>query len=138
MVVTTKLELSTKGDGQVVDLSGEVKRRVAQSGVSAGTVTVFVTATTASIGIMEHEPGLVSDLVTAMARLVPKDMTYQHNVLNNDTNGHSHTRASLMGPSLVVPVSGGQPLLGTWQSVVLVDFDSRARTREVVFQVLGE
>ena len=138
MVVTSRLELSTRGDGQVVDLSEEMKHRVAESGVAAGTVTVFVTATTASIGIMEHEPGLVTDLKAAMDRLVPRDLTYQHNVLNNDTNGHSHTRASLMGPSLVVPVAGGRPLLGTWQSVVLVDFDSRSRTREVVFQVMGE
>ena len=118
MVVTSKLQLSTEGDGQVIDLNDEVKRRVAQSGVTEGTVTVFVTATTASIGIMEHEPGLVQDLRGAMERLVPREMKYQHNILNNDTNGHSHTRAMLIGPSLVVPVVGGEPLLGAWQSEI--------------------
>lgn len=138
MIVTTRLRLSTQGNGQIISLNEEVKRQVSNSGVTEGAITVFVTATTASIGIMELEPGLVQDLTSTLDRLVPQNVKYQHNILNDDTNGHSHTRASLIGPSLVVPVTGGQPILGVWQSIVLIDFDSRPREREVVLQVMGE
>ena len=138
MIVTERFSLSTHGDGQVIEINDHVKRYVAASKVKAGIVTVFVTGTTAGVCIMEHEPGLVEDMDAAMERLIPRAITYQHNVRNNDDNGHSHTRAVLMGPSVVIPVADGKPMLGTWQRVVLIDFDSRPRTRDLVVQVMGE
>ena len=138
MIVTKSFQTQTKGDGQVIEINGEVCNQVTDSGVSEGIVTVFVTGTTAGVIIMEHEPGLVEDLDAAMERLVPRGIPYQHNIRNNDDNGHSHTRACLLGPSLVVPVAQRRPLLGVWQRIVLVDFDSRPRQRDVIVQVMGE
>ena len=138
MVVTKRLNLPTEGNGQVVNLNDAVTRQVAASAITQGTVTIFVTATTAGVTIMEHEPGLVQDLKTTMDRLIPRSLTYQHNVLNNDVNGHSHTQAIMIGPSVAVPVIDGKPLLGTWQSIVLIDFDARPRNREIVLQIMGE
>ena len=130
--------MDTQGDGQVIDISDEVCRRVASSGIAEGIVTVYVTGTTAGIAVIEYEPGLVLDLSAAMERLYPREMEYQHNVLNNDDNGHSHTRATMVGPSVVVPVKDRKPLTGTWQRFVLIDFDSRPRSRDLVVQVMGE
>ncbi len=138
MIVTKSFPMQTQGDGQVIEISEAVGQRVAESGVTEGIVTVFVTGTTAGVMIMEHEPGLVDDFGAVMERLVPRDIPYQHNIRNNDDNGHSHTRACLLGPSLVVPVAQRRPLLGAWQRIVLVDFDSRPRAREVIVQVMGE
>ncbi|MBI3743266.1 MAG: YjbQ family protein [Chloroflexi bacterium] len=138
MIVTQRFSLSTRGGGQVILINDEVARYVAASKVKAGIVTLFVTGTTAGVCIMEHEPGLVEDMNAAMERLIPQGIVYQHNVRNNDDNGHSHTRAVLMGPSVVIPVADGKPMLGTWQRVVLVDFDSRPRKRDLVVQVMGE
>ena len=138
MIITKHLTLETKGDGQVIRLNHEVLKQSRDAGISEGIVTVFVTGTTAGVTIMEYEPGLILDLTTAMERLCPQDIEYQHNVLNGDDNGHSHTRASLISPSLVVPITKHQPLLGKWQEIVLVDFDSRSRSRDLVFQFMGE
>lgn len=138
MIETTRFGLDTQGDGQVIDISDEVCRRVASSGIAEGIVTVYVTGTTAGIAVIEYEPGLVLDLAAAMERLYPRGMEYQHNVLNNDDNGHSHTRATMVGPSVVVPVKDRKPLTGTWQRFVLIDFDSRPRSRDLVVQVMGE
>lgn len=138
MVVTRRLKLATKGEGHIIAIHDEVCRHVAESGVADGTVTVFVAGTTAGVTIMEHEPGLVVDLKAAMERLAPRDIPYQHNILNNDINGHSHTQATLIGPSVVVPFVAGKLLTGTWQRIILVDFDSRPRQREVVLQIMGE
>ena len=138
MIVTRKLTLSTEGDGQIISINAEVSRLVAESGLNDGIAIVFVTGTTAGVMVMEHEPGLVEDLHTTMERLIPRGAAYQHDVLNNDDNGHAHTRACLLGPSLVVPFAGKQPLLGTWQRIVIVDFDSRPRSREVIVQLMGE
>ncbi len=139
MIVTQRFTMDTRGDGQVIEINDEVCRRVAASGVAEGIVTVFVTGTTAGVTIIEHEPGLVEDLRAAMERFAPREIPYQHNLRNpGEDNGHSHTRAALIGPSLVVPVAGRRPTLGRWQRIVLVDFDSRPRTRELVVQVMGE
>ena len=138
LIVTKRFGVQTNGGGQVVDLNDTVIDQIKTSGVTEGQVSVFVTGTTASVLIMEHEPGLVQDLETCMERLAPRGLQYEHNSLNNDDNGHSHTRATLMGQSLVVPVVDGGPLLGTWQRIVLVDFDSRPRNRDFIVQVMGE
>ena len=138
MIVTTRLQIDTLGDGQVFDLNAEVKRRVTDSSVRDGQVTIFTTHTTNGVTIMEYEPGLVQDLNDSMERMIPRSVPYQHNLLNGDINGHSHTRAVMVGQSLVVPVQDGLMLLGIHQYVVLVDFDARPRQRELIIQVMGE
>ena len=138
MIVTKRLQLETQGGGQVIPLNGEVVQQARGAGVAEGVVTIFVQGTTAGVAIMEYEPGLVFDLDAAMERLFPQGIEYRHNTLNADDNGHSHTRAALIGPSLVVPIAGHQPLLGVWQEIVLIDFDSRPRSRDLVLQFMGE
>ena len=138
VIATKRLSIKTAGEGQVIDIHKDVLAFVHESKVREGQVTVFVTATTASVTAVEYEPGLQIDLKTALERLFPRGIPYQHNILNNDTNGHSHTQATFIGPSLVIPISAGQPTLGTWQRIVLIDFDSRPRERQVVVQVFGE
>ena len=138
MVVTKTIALATQANGQIIDLNDQVCRAIEGSALVAGTVTVFVAGTTAGIAIMEYEPGLVQDLQMALERLVPRGIPYRHNILNHDDNGHSHTQATLIGPSLVVPFASRKPLLGTWQRIVLIDLDSRPRNREVVLQIMGE
>jgi secondary thiamine-phosphate synthase enzyme len=136
-VHTVQLRPSTQGDGDVVDLTGEVAAAVERSGVSTGQATAFVRGSTAAITTMEYEPGGVRDLEAMLERLIPAHGDYEHNRLNHDTNSHAHQRASVIGPSDSVPVLDGRLALGTWQQLVLVDFDDRPRERTVVVQVLG-
>ena len=137
-VVSKKFQIDSKGASEVIDITDTVGQKLADSGLKNGIATVFTKHTTAAITIIELEKGMIMDLQALWAKLLPANAIYQHNILNNDTNGHAHTQALLIGPSMVVPVAGGEPLLGTWQSVVLIDFDSRPRKREVVMQVMGE
>ena len=136
MAVTThELRVSTRGDADVVDLTAELARLVAEAGEDDALAVVFVRGSTAAITTMELEPGGVHDLRALLDRLVPVAGDYEHNRLNHDTNSHAHQRASLIGPSEVVPVAGGRLALGTWQQLVLIDFDDRPRERTVVVQV---
>jgi secondary thiamine-phosphate synthase enzyme len=134
---TGHLRFRTEGDGDVIDLTEGVESVLGQSGIEDGMVSVFVPGSTAAVTLMEYEPGGVHDLREALDRLVPREGRYEHNRLNADTNSHAHIRAALVGPSETVPVSGGRLQTGTWQQVVLVDFDDRPREREVVVQVLS-
>jgi secondary thiamine-phosphate synthase enzyme len=136
-VHTGSLRLETEGECQIVDLTEGVLAVVRQSGVTHGIVTVFVTGSTAAVTTMEYEPGGVADLGALLERLVPRAAEYQHNVRNNDDNAHAHLRASLVGPSETVPLVAGRLVLGTWQQLVLIDFDDRPRRREVHVQVLS-
>ena len=136
-VHTGLLRLETEGEAQIVDLTEGVLAVVRQSGVSQGAVCVFVTGSTAAVTTMEYEPGGVADLQALVERLVPRAGEYQHNVLNHDDNAHAHMRASLVGPSETVPLVAGRLVLGTWQQLVLIDFDDRPRRREVHVQVLS-
>jgi secondary thiamine-phosphate synthase enzyme len=136
-VHSSELELSTRGDGHVIDITAEVQRAVADSGIPDGLVTVFVCGSTAAVTTMEFEPGGVADLQALLGRLVPAEDDYEHNRLNHDTNSHAHQRASLIGASDQVPVIGGRLALGTWQQLVLLDFDDRPRERTVVVQVVS-
>jgi secondary thiamine-phosphate synthase enzyme len=131
------LRLETEGEGQIVDLTEGVLAVVRQSEVAHGLVSVFVTGSTAAVTTMEYEPGGVQDLQEALERLVPRARDYAHNVMNRDDNAHAHLRASLVGPSETIPLVGGRLVLGTWQQVVLLDFDTRPRRREVHVQVLS-
>jgi secondary thiamine-phosphate synthase enzyme len=131
------LRLETAGDGAVVDLTEGVRSIVARSAVDAGAAVVFAVGATVAVTTIEHEPGAVADLQALLDRLVPPEGPYEHNALNHDTNAHSHLRAALIGPSETIPIVGGELGLGTWQQIVLVDFDDHPRDRIVSVQVLS-
>jgi secondary thiamine-phosphate synthase enzyme len=132
-----ELRLDTKGDGDVIDLTARAQDAVTSHGVRDGLCTVFVAHSTCGVTTIEYEPGCTTDLGTVMDAIAPQSARWEHNVRNADTNGHSHIRAALLGPSVTVPVRDGQLDLGTWQRIVCVDFDDRPRQRRVVIQVLG-
>lgn len=138
MIVTRRFTVATRGDSDLVDITGRVQAELQASGLRAGAATVFVRHSTAALTTIEYEPGLLHDLKAAFDRLVPRDLPYRHNLAPGEDNGHAHVRAALVGPSLVVPFADGRLLLGTWQQIVLADFDTRPRTREVVVQLSGE
>ena len=132
---TGELRFSTQGDGDVIDLTEGVESFVAASGVSDGTVCLFVPGSTAAVTSMEFEPGGVDDLRAVLDRLIPREGDYRHNELNADSNSHAHIRAAIVGPSETIPLRDGRLLTGTWQQLVLVDFDDRPRERRVVVQI---
>ena len=131
------LRMETPGNGHVVDLTQGVASVVRTAAVDRGVVTVFATGSTVAVTTMEYEPGGVHDLQTLLDRLIPARGDYEHNRLNHDTNSHAHLRAALIGPSETVPIVGGELVLGTWQQIVLIDFDDRPRSRTVSVQVLS-
>jgi secondary thiamine-phosphate synthase enzyme len=137
-IVTDGFQVSTRGDAHVLDVTDEVAAIVARHGLREGQVLVFVSGSTAGLTTLEFEPGLVRDLPETFERIAPVKARYHHEDTWHDGNGHSHVRAALLGPSLMVPVRGGAMLLGTWQQIVLVDFDNRPRDRELVVQLTGE
>jgi secondary thiamine-phosphate synthase enzyme len=132
------ISLGTRGWNDVTDITERVESSVQSSGVRDGIVTVFVPGSTAGITTIECEPGAVADLKRAIDRLAPADMHYDHDKRWGDGNGFAHVRAALLGPSLSIPISQGHMELGTWQQIVLIDFDNRPRTREVVILVMGQ
>jgi secondary thiamine-phosphate synthase enzyme len=136
-VRTSELRFSTRGDADVIDLTAEVQEAVAAAGCEEGQALAFVRGSTAAVATMELEPGGVHDLRQLLERLIPSQGDYEHNRLNRDTNSHAHQRATLVGPSEAVPVIGGRLALGTWQQLVLIDFDDRPRERTVVVQVIS-
>jgi secondary thiamine-phosphate synthase enzyme len=137
-VVTDRIAVATRGDGHILDLTEQVQALVRKHEFSEGQALVFVAGSTAGVTTIEYEPGLLQDLPAAFERLAPRGIRYHHEEAWHDGNGHSHVRASLLGPSLTVPFADGTLLTGTWQQIVLVDFDNRPRRREVVVQLSGE
>jgi secondary thiamine-phosphate synthase enzyme len=137
-VITETLSVTTKGHCDVVDLTGELRRVLKGSGLSSGTATLFVSGSTAGISTIEFEPGAAKDLARILEKIAPEGGHWDHHATWGDDNGAAHCRACLLGPSLTVPFTDGRPLLGTWQQVVLLDFDTRGRSRSVVVQMLGE
>ena len=136
---TVSLTIGMKGGTQINNVTHSVADAVSGSNLSAGIVTVFVKHTTASVMIIEDEPGIRADTKTFWDQIVPPDPRWQHNTVNpGEDNGHSHLRGQLQGPSITIPFAAGKLLLGTWQQIVVVDFDTRSRNRELVVQVLGE
>jgi secondary thiamine-phosphate synthase enzyme len=138
MVITKKISLQSQGHGEIIDITPEVQKHLAETGLSEGTVTLFVTGSTAGITTIEFEPGLLADFKNMWERVIPQNIPYQHDKAWHDGNGHSHVRASLLGASLVIPFSNKSLALGTWQQIVVVDFDNRARSRQIVVQVMGD
>jgi secondary thiamine-phosphate synthase enzyme len=137
-IVTDFLELETRGDSDIVDVTREVQALLARHGFRDGQALLFVVGSTAGLTTIEYEPGLLEDLPAAFERIAPRGIRYAHQEQWHDGNGHSHVRASLLGPSLCVPFAEGRLLLGTWQQIVLVDFDNRPRERRLVVQLTGE
>jgi secondary thiamine-phosphate synthase enzyme len=135
-ITSAQLRLTTDGNGDVVDITGDVASVVQGVSAGAGVVSVFVPGATAAITTMEHEPGNVFDLRSFLDRLIPRDADWEHNRLNHDTNAHAHIRAALVGPSETIPFEAGRLMLGTWQQIVLVDFDDRPRERTVLVSVI--
>lgn len=138
MILTREISLQTQGEGDALDITSQVAGRVAESGVGSGAVTVFVAGSTAGVTTIEYESGVLADLRRAWDRIAPRDIPYDHDRRWGDGNGYSHVRASVLGCSLVVPFSEGRLVLGTWQQIILVDFDNRPRSRRVVVQIVGE
>ncbi|MEM4497777.1 MAG: secondary thiamine-phosphate synthase enzyme YjbQ [Nitrososphaerota archaeon] len=138
MVHQEEITFRTRGEGDVVDITSEVENVVKRSGVRNGVVHVFAVGSTAAVSTIEYEPGLKEDLMTALERVAPKNAEYKHHLRWGDYNGHSHVRAAMIGPSLEVPVRGGELVLGTWQQIVFIELDVRARSRRVVVTVMGE
>jgi secondary thiamine-phosphate synthase enzyme len=132
-----ELSYSTQGDSDVIDITADVQQVLAAGAVGDGVVTAFVRGSTAAITTMEFEPGGVTDLRALLDRLIPVEGDYEHNRLNHDTNSHAHQRATVIGASDQIPVIGGRLALGTWQQLVLIDFDDRPRQRTVIVQVVS-
>lgn len=137
-VVSKSIQIRSKGENDMIDLTDQISEFVGDSGISNGIVTIFVSGSTGSITTIEFEPGLIKDFPEMLSRIAPKNLDYGHEQMWHDGNGHSHVKASLMGPSLTVPFTNGELLLGTWQQIVFLELDTRARTRNLVLQIIGE
>ena len=138
MVVTKRIGLQSKGHCDIIDITPEVEQKLGETDIRNGTVTLFVSGSTAGISTIEFESGLLSDFQSMWERNAPKDIPYDHDRRWGDGNGYSHVRASLLGASLVIPFNDKRLALGTWQQVVLVDFDNRPRSRQIIVQIMGE
>jgi len=135
---TKKLSEKTSGFCDIIDITARVREQVEQEKIERGLVSLFVSGSTDALTTIEYEPGLVRDLKEFVEQLIPSNRRYHHDDRWGDDNGFSHLRASLFGPSLAIPIENGRMLLGTWQQVVLLDFDNRPRTREIIVQLMGE
>jgi secondary thiamine-phosphate synthase enzyme len=138
MVATSRLQLKTNGQGDALDITGRVRAAVNDSGLRDGIVTAFVTGSTAGITTIEFEPGAVADLNRLFEQLAPRTAEYEHHLRWGDDNGSSHVRAALLGPSVTIPFTDGAADLGTWQQVVLLEFDTSPRDRVVIIRVVGD
>jgi len=137
-VVTRDITFQSKGDCDIIDITSQVAKNVEEAGVNDGTVTLFITGSTAGITTIEYEPNLLSDFKNMWDRVMPQNIPYAHNRTWGDGNGHSHVRASTLGASLTIPFVNKQLTLGTWQQIAFVDFDNRPRSRKLVLQIMGD
>ncbi|MBN2226061.1 MAG: YjbQ family protein [candidate division Zixibacteria bacterium] len=138
MIKTDELQFKTKGNGHIINLTDEIARKINASGMVSGIVTVFTPSATSGLTTIEFEPGLLQDLPEFFEKILPSDVPYHHDMTWHDGNGFSHMRSALIGPDITVPFVNGQLQLGTWQNIVFLDFDNRARSRRVVLQIIGE
>ncbi len=137
-VLTGYVEISTRGHTDIVDITQQVEQVLGESELKNGSLTVFVSGSTAGITSIEYEPGLLKDLPEAFEKMAPTGVTYHHDEAWGDGNGYAHVRAAMLGSSFTVPFDTGKLLLGTWQQIVVIDFDNRPRNRSVVVQMMGE
>ena len=138
MITTKKVSLQTRGNCDIIDITPDIEQQLAETDIKNGIATLFVSGSTAGISTIEFESGLLSDFQGMWERNVPRDIPYGHDRAWGEGNGYSHVRASLLGASLVIPFSDKKLTLGTWQQIVLVDFDNRPRSRQIVVQIMGE
>ncbi len=138
MIATRKISLQTKGNCDIIDITPQVEQQVTETDINNGTATLFVDGSTAGISTIEFESGLLSDFQSMWERNIPQNIPYDHDRRWGDGNGYSHVRASLLGASLVVPFNDKRLTLGTWQQIVLVDFDNRPRSRQIILQIMGD
>jgi secondary thiamine-phosphate synthase enzyme len=137
-VITRNIQIKSRSENDIMDITDTVSKIVKESKIENGVVTVFVVGSTAAITTIEYEPGLQQDFPEMLSRLVPKEIEYAHDNRWHDGNGHSHVRASLIGPGLTIPVIAGHLTLGTWQQIVLLEMDTRPRERKIILQMIGE
>jgi secondary thiamine-phosphate synthase enzyme len=137
-VITKRVRLGLSRENDIVNVTGRTSEAIEESKLENGIITVFVAGSTAAITTIEYEPGLGHDFPEMLSRIAPKDIQYHHNRTWHDGNGHSHVRASLVGPSLTIPFSNGDLIIGTWQQIVMLEMDTRPRERDIIFQILGE
>ena len=137
-IITEKHTIKTKGNCDIVNITDNVKENLDKSGLKQGNATVFVVGSTASISTIEYEPGLRKDLPEMLEKFIPSQKNYHHNATWGDHNGHSHLRSTLFGCSQTIPFINGELMLGTWQQLILIDFDERARIRKIIVQLTGE
>jgi len=130
--------LETRGEPDMVDITSQLAGSIRKAGLKDGIATIFVPGATGALTTIEYEPGLLEDFPTMLDRIAPRNGTYEHERRWHDGNGHSHVRASLIGPSITIPFENGRPTLGTWQQVVFVELDTRARSRQLVIQIMGK
>lgn len=138
MIWTERIQFQAEGNGHILDITDQVRRKLRDSGLKRGILSLFSPSSTSGLTTIEYESGAVHDLQELFDRIVPPDLDYRHNLRWGDGNGHAHVRHALLGPSLTIPFVDGQMTLGTWQQIVFVDFDNRSRARTVVVQILGE
>ncbi len=137
-VKNNKIKVNTIQETDIVDITENIQNVISSSGIKNGIATVFVSGSTASVSTIEFEPNLVEDMKNAMERIVPSNIRYKHTETWGDNNGKSHVRATLMGPSVTIPFENGKLMLGTWQNIVILDFDTKAREREIIVTVIGD
>jgi secondary thiamine-phosphate synthase enzyme len=137
-IVTDKIRVTTKGRNDIIDITDKILAFISKNKFLEGNVLCFVSGSTAGLTTVEYEPGLINDLPEAFERFAPMNKTYHHDNTWHDGNGYAHVRASILGPSLIVPFSKGELLLGTWQQIILIDFDNRSRERNIIVQAMGE
>ncbi|UCG55454.1 MAG: YjbQ family protein [Dehalococcoidia bacterium] len=138
MVATRKINLQSKGHCDIIDITSQVEEQVTEANINNGIVVIFVSGSTAGITTIEFEPGLIADFQEMWQRLIPENVPYHHDRRWGDGNGYAHVRASLLGASLIVPFQDKRLNLGTWQQIVLIDFDNRPRSRQIILQIMGE
>ena len=137
-IITKTIQVKSRGENDMIDMTKQTSRLLEESKLDEGMVTVFVSGSTAAVSTIEYEPGLINDFPDMLSRVVPNDIEYKHDETWQDGNGHSHVRASLIGPSLTIPFKDGELMLGKWQQIVLFEMDTRQRTREIIVQIIGE
>ena len=137
-VITKTAQIETRGENDLINITGQTSKALEESKLQDGIITVFISGSTAAITTIEYEPGLKQDFPRMLSRIVPKNIEYQHDNTWHDGNGHSHIKASLIGPSLTIPFKDGNLMLGTWQQIVLLETDTKPRQRKIILQIIGE
>ena len=137
-IISRRLNFKTRGETDIIDITSDISDEIKNSGVKDGIVTIFVPGSTGAVTTIEYEPGLLKDLPAMLERIAPKEIEYEHEKRWHDGNGHSHVRASLLGPSITIPFEDGRLTLGTWQQIVFIELDNKSRSREIVLQIMGD